>query len=156
MCVKDEKEDIIKRSESVRERNKKRKRESFSRERRARRRTRKRINSTATFQKFKRETKVPKTKTSSSSQQTRANKERERKNTYNRIPGDGVKFHKLLASPTFGPCSAILCCVTRVLFMKKTLRKTRERGDTRELLRVEFNLLLSHRTSRKEEKKNRM
>jgi hypothetical protein len=131
MCVEDEKEDIIKRSESVRERNKKRKRESFSRERRARRRTRKRIISTSSFQKFKRETKVPKTKTSSSSQQTRANKERERKNTYNRIPGDGVKFHKLLASPTFGPCSAI--DRERVLYallvcVKKT-SKTRERRN---------------------------
>ena len=38
--------------------------------------------------------------------------------------------------------------------MKKTLRKTRERGETREILRVEFNWLLSHRTSHKEEKKN--
>jgi len=24
-----------------------------------------------------------------------------------RVPGEGVKFHKLRASPTFGPCSAI-------------------------------------------------
>ena len=113
MCVKGEKEDIIKRSERVRERHKNGTARAvvFERETTARRRTRNRIVFTSSFQKFKRETKVPKTKTSSSSQQTRANKERERKNTYNnRIPGDGVKFHKLLASPTFGPCSAIMLC----------------------------------------------
>ena len=27
--------------------------------------------------------------------------------TTTNAPGDGVKFHKLRASPTFGPCSAI-------------------------------------------------
>jgi len=59
-----------------------------------------------------RETNVPKTKTSSSSSQQTRSKQRERKkeHVYNRIPGDGVKFHKLLASPTFGPCSAIMLC----------------------------------------------
>ena len=36
--------------------------------------------------------------------------------------------------------------------MKKTLSKTRERRNERDL-RVEFNWLLSHRTSHKEEKK---
>ena len=77
--VKDEKEDVITRSESVRERNKKRKRESFSRERRARRRTRKRIVSTSSFQKFKRETKVPKTKKDIIIVTTNARKQRERK-----------------------------------------------------------------------------
>ena len=135
MCVKDEKEDIIKRSERVRERHKNGTARAvvFERETTARRRTRNRIVFTSSFQKFKRETKVPKTKTSSSSQQTRANKERERKNTYdNRIPGDGVKFHKLLASPTFGPCSAIMCneFFNALVRMKKT-SKTRERRNER-------------------------
>ena len=39
--------------------------------------------------------------------------------------------------------------------MKKTLRTTRERRNERDL-RVEFNWLLSHRTSHKEEKKSNL
>ena len=63
MCVKDEKEDIIKRSERVRERHKNGTARAvvFERETTARRRTRNRIVFTSSFQKFKRETKVPKT-----------------------------------------------------------------------------------------------
>ena len=38
--------------------------------------------------------------------------------------------------------------------MKKTLSTTRERRNERDL-RVEFNWLLSHRTSHKEEKKSK-
>ena len=92
--------------------------------------------------------------------QTRAvNKERERKKEHvqNRIPGDGVKFHKLLASPTFGPCSAIIMlCNESSFYEENFMSKTRERGETREILRVEFNWLLSHRTSshKEEEKKS--
>jgi len=103
--------------ESTREAQKRNKRESslvFERERRrARRRTRKRIVFTSSFQKFKRERRTsPKPRHHHHHRNTNArSKQRERKKEHacNRIPGDGVKFHKLLASPTFGPCSAIIC-----------------------------------------------
>ncbi len=42
-----------------------------------------------------------------------------------RVPGEGVKFHKLRASPTFGPCSAIF------FFSQET--------TTREVLCVDAN-----------------
>ena len=68
---------------------------------------------TSSFQKFKRERRTsPKPRHHHHHRNTNArSKQRERKkeHAYNRIPGDGVKFHKLLASPTFGPCSAIIC-----------------------------------------------
>jgi len=116
MRVKDEKEDIITRSERVQERHKNGtalRVVSFSRERRLREGGREIVyRFHIIVSKIQtRETNVPKTKTSSSSSQQTRSKQRERKkeHVYNRIPGDGVKFHKLLASPTFGPCSAIIC-----------------------------------------------
>ena len=69
---------------------------------------------TSSFQKFKRERRTsPKPRHHHHHRNTNArSKQRERKKEHacNRIPGDGVKFHKLLASPTFGPCSAIMLC----------------------------------------------
>ena len=118
MRVKDEKEDIITRSERVQERHKNGtalRVVSFSRERDDVREGGREIAYRFHIIVSKiqtRETNVPKTKTSSSSSQQTRSKQRERKkeHVYNRIPGDGVKFHKLLASPTFGPCSAIMLC----------------------------------------------
>ena len=81
MCVKDEKEDIIKRSERVRERHKIGNASRCFERDAARRRTRNRIVFTSSFQKFKRETKVPKTKTSSSHNK-RAQTKREKERTH--------------------------------------------------------------------------
>ena len=89
MCVKGEKEDIIKRSERVRERHKNGTARAvvFERETTARRRTRNRIVFTPSFQKFKRERRTSPTPrhhhhhhhrdTNARSKQ----RERERKNT---------------------------------------------------------------------------
>ena len=57
----------------------------------------------------------------------KANKEE----TNKRVPGEGVKFHKLRASPTFGPCSAIFFFFSatddeRGVWMQKGEENTRE------------------------------
>ena len=90
---------------------------SFSRERETTREKedeKSHIVFTSSFQKFKRERRTsPKPRhhhhhhrnTNARSKQ----RERKKEHACNTIPGDGVKFHKLLASPTFGPCSAIIC-----------------------------------------------
>ena len=118
MRVKDEKEDIITRSERVQERHKNGtalRVVSFSRERDdcEKEDEKSYIVFTSSFQKFKRERRTsPKPRHHHHHRNTNArSKQRERKKEHacNRIPGDGVKFHKLLASPTFGPCSAIIC-----------------------------------------------
>ena len=139
MRVKDEKEDIITRSERVQERHKNGtalRVVSFSRERDdCEKEDEKSYRFHIIVSKIQtRETNVPKTKTSSSSSQQTRSKQRERKkeHVYNRIPGDGVKFHKLLASPTFGPCSSIMYneFFTALVCMEKT-SKTRERRNER-------------------------
>ena len=120
MRVKDEKEDIITRSERVQERHKNGtalRAVSFSRERETtceKEDEKSHIVFTSSFQKFKRERRTsPTPRHHHHHRNTNArSKQRERKKEHacNRIPGDGVKFHKLLASPTFGPCSAIMLC----------------------------------------------
>ena len=87
---------------------------SFSRERerrRARRRTRNRTSfSHHRFKNSNARDERPQNQDIIITTQTRSKqRERKKEHAYNRIPGDGVKFHKLLASPTFGPCSAIIC-----------------------------------------------
>ena len=114
VCVKDEKEDIIKRcSERVRERQKNGNASRCFERDAARRRTRNRIsfshhrfkNSNARDERPQNQDIIIIIATNARSKQ----RERKKEHVYNRIPGDGVKFHKLLASPTFGPCSAITC-----------------------------------------------
>ena len=103
--------------ESTREAQKRNPRESslvFERETTARRRTRNRIsfshhrfkNSNARDERPQNQDIIIIIATHARSKQ----RERKKEHVYNRIPGDGVKFHKLLASPTFGPCSAIMLC----------------------------------------------
>lgn len=63
---------------------------------------------------------------------SRPNKQSEQKRRRNKrvVPGEGVKFHKLRASPTFGPCSAIFFFSHKTTtrgFVWKRMRKKNKR-----------------------------
>jgi len=116
--------------ESTREAQKRNPRESslvFERETTARRRTRNRISfSHHRFKNSNARDERPQNQDIIITTQTRSKqRERKKEHVYNRIPGDGVKFHKLLASPTFGPCSAIIC-VTSSFYEENFEQNARE------------------------------
>jgi len=57
-----------------------------------------------------------------------------------RVPGEGVKFHKLRASPTFGPCSAIFFFSQETTTRGFVWMRMRKKTSASDLFRVLFSL----------------